>query len=838
MADTDTFLKSSFGWLELKNYSADPTDVETTRNGLCFVSGVLKQYTSSAWSNVGSGSSAATWDEMYANDKSLTVSSTTLTFAGTYDADVITITGNADVDTGALLQFASTGDAKDIQGTGDTWNISKTGYFTGVRVFASGYVSTASAADLTLHTNSGTNSSKIVITDGVNGDITCTLNGTGAFKLAGTTEANNQLEVDTGDVAVADGSISITDDDNAASLTVTNTATFTQTTSGVVTIVADSATTGNIVDINGDAMTSGSVIHLDVTGATFTGEYIDCTDGGTSEFKVMRYGATTIRGQAAGTDALTISLGDLEITDSDANQISSVDGTSTLLTLDNEGGAIGSGAAVLSVDAGGVVNAAGYGIYAAFTGAAAAGATVVGILPDAGGVGLKILGGGVVTQRAVDIDADPTAHDVVYIHSDAVIASDCALINLNSAGDIASGGNIFRVDAADSEPASGAIYVEFDFAGITDTNENIGLLIDAGGKAVQALKIDADPTTGDVAHINCDSVIAADKGALQIVTTGDIAAGGTAMRFDVTGTPDADARVLEFDLAAVTDTAEPYAIFIDAGGKKVRALHIDADPVTNDVVYIHSDAIIAADKGMLRLDHATGVTADGAALLRITESAAGHTGSMALEIDAQNDSRAIYVDSDAATNHAVHIIGSGDIAADKALLCVESNATALVADSALVRIQDSGSAAGAGATVYGLIINMDGTNLEGLWVEKGTSTFAEAITVSAGGASITGTVGLDGAVTINDSSADVDFRVETDSSQYALEVNGGNNNVSINATGVSAHYDLALLGDGVLCIKEGATPTADTNYGKVYCKNDNKLYFQDGAGTEHEIAYA
>ena len=41
---------------------------------------------------------------------------------------------------------------------------------------------------------------------------------------------------------------------------------------------------------------------------------------------------------------------------------------------------------------------------------------------------------------------------------------------------------------------------------------------------------------------------------------------------------------------------------------------------------------------------------------------------------------------------------------------------------------------------------------------------------------------------------------------------------------------------GLLTIKETATPTADADYGKVYCKNDNKIYFQDGAGVEHEIA--
>lgn len=43
---------------------------------------------------------------------------------------------------------------------------------------------------------------------------------------------------------------------------------------------------------------------------------------------------------------------------------------------------------------------------------------------------------------------------------------------------------------------------------------------------------------------------------------------------------------------------------------------------------------------------------------------------------------------------------------------------------------------------------------------------------------------------------------------------------------------------GLVTIKETTTPTADANYGKIYTKSDNKLYFQDGDGTEHELAYA
>ncbi|MCK4328499.1 hypothetical protein KAX02_01525 [candidate division WOR-3 bacterium] len=38
-------------------------------------------------------------------------------------------------------------------------------------------------------------------------------------------------------------------------------------------------------------------------------------------------------------------------------------------------------------------------------------------------------------------------------------------------------------------------------------------------------------------------------------------------------------------------------------------------------------------------------------------------------------------------------------------------------------------------------------------------------------------------------------------------------------------------------MKETTTPAAIANYGAIYCKADNKLYFQDGAGAEHEIAF-
>ena len=51
----------------------------------------------------------------------------------------------------------------------------------------------------------------------------------------------------------------------------------------------------------------------------------------------------------------------------------------------------------------------------------------------------------------------------------------------------------------------------------------------------------------------------------------------------------------------------------------------------------------------------------------------------------------------------------------------------------------------------------------------------------------------------------------------------------------SNNADLTLEG-GAIALKETVTPSADTDYGKIYTKNDNKLYFQDGAGSEHEVS--
>ena len=77
--------------------------------------------------------------------------------------------------------------------------------------------------------------------------------------------------------------------------------------------------------------------------------------------------------------------------------------------------------------------------------------------------------------------------------------------------------------------------------------------------------------------------------------------------------------------------------------------------------------------------------------------------------------------------------------------------------------------------------------------------------------------------------------IENGASANSLHIKSGGN-VGIGLTPTANMAGLSIEA-GVLTLKETTTPTADTNYGKIYTKTDNALYFQDGAGTEHEVEF-
>jgi len=77
--------------------------------------------------------------------------------------------------------------------------------------------------------------------------------------------------------------------------------------------------------------------------------------------------------------------------------------------------------------------------------------------------------------------------------------------------------------------------------------------------------------------------------------------------------------------------------------------------------------------------------------------------------------------------------------------------------------------------------------------------------------------------------------IQADSSGYTIFTStGGNWGFGLTPTANMAGISVEA---GLLTLKETTTPTADADYGKLYTKTDNLAYFQDGAGTEHTIAF-
>jgi len=67
--------------------------------------------------------------------------------------------------------------------------------------------------------------------------------------------------------------------------------------------------------------------------------------------------------------------------------------------------------------------------------------------------------------------------------------------------------------------------------------------------------------------------------------------------------------------------------------------------------------------------------------------------------------------------------------------------------------------------------------------------------------------------------------------------NNGSDDFSFYGFGGQLFNEDEVITDSQFFVLEGATPTARTDYGAIYTKSDNKLYFQDGDGTEHEVAF-
>ena len=119
-------------------------------------------------------------------------------------------------------------------------------------------------------------------------------------------------------------------------------------------------------------------------------------------------------------------------------------------------------------------------------------------------------------------------------------------------------------------------------------------------------------------------------------------------------------------------------------------------------------------------------------------------------------------------------------------------------------------------------------------VEDGEGT-ASVLQISSSAVKVGGTVDLDGAVTINESSADVDFRVESNDNTHMLFVDAGNNRVGIGTDSPSLQF-VVNAADGksdnaYVAYIGNQEATDDRSYGLQIVAgstvNDAPLFIQD-----------
>ena len=383
--------------------------------------------------------------------------------------------------------------------------------------------------------------------------------------------------------------------DTATGMSVTMASVTTGAATGIHVVMAEATTTAKGIAVTMDKVTTGDMLYLDAGGSTLTagsGFYINCVDDNVSDFTVSNYGATTITGQAAGTAALTLSLGDLVITDTDTTTITSVNGVGNTVEIIS-GGAVGADKGTLVIDQAGTLNATGALLRLEADGVTATNSPYA-MQVNAAGVDVGFC----------KVDSDGATDSVMHIHGGGAIADNQALLELTIDGVPANAGsNMLRVDGSGGTNTAKPVLVEiFDDSVAT------------------CLSLSSAPTANDVALFTGTGAITNGYAVLHVTSSGALATGGNTLKVSTTGTPASGAIYAEYDFTGITDTNENIGFKIDAGGKKVIGLHVDADPIANSAVYLTSGAALAADKATLEVVSVPTTNNGDSAVIRVEQT--------------------------------------------------------------------------------------------------------------------------------------------------------------------------------------------------------------------------
>lgn len=630
------------------------------------------------------GGSAPSWDAIYAGDQLLAVSGTTLTFDGTHASNnVITLTDSA-AGSGHLLQITNTGTGKDVNGTSGLWSFSKAG--AGVAL---------------------------------------------SMALAGTSGANS-FTMTTGDILMSDGSITVIDADDAASLSVTNntaataslivfagSGTFTgSTTTSFMTITPSGMTTGTALYMPVAALTTGRGMHI-VANAVTSGIVFNVTSSATAITGAGRLFLSTHSG-ATGTSAI---LNEFISAANDETVILQVTASAALATgtafaISASSMTTGNGITLANLDA----LTTGLGAQIA---SAATAITGNGRMLFVNHTGATSSTGTLVEFKTAATDA-VNATTLLKLSSAASIVG----INLSIVGTtgMTTGSLIRATSSTAGAVATNGIYSFLLTGAFTSGASTLGAFHVAGASTVTgtimsilggaqttgiALNI-TDPSTGMTSG-SLLRVISATAGAVatngivslqssgvftsttigfvNVIVSGAVA--GTGMAIQMSATSQTTGIGLRVDQ---TNTTTGYSGALvqftgshTTGGTTLSV--VDVTTTTGDGVLISSNALVAGTSTAMRIAHTTSVLGAGNSLLRLSSTSVdtGTTTGTLLDLasTATTGTVALVTASALTSGIALSIVSSGASQTTATALSITQTTTATGFTGSLVSILGS-----------------------------------------------------------------------------------------------------------------------------------------------------
>ena len=478
----------------------------------------------------------------------------------------------------------------------------------------------------------------------------------------------------TGDLTITDGKLIWSD----AVDEVAGTFTFANVANDGIDIVANSATTSNIVHISSTSLTGGTGVRVDTAEATLNnGYYFEGydTSGASTVWSVGENGATVIGGSAAGTDAITITAGDITLTN---GHIDSTDGdinmdegkleidTTTDETTYIKKNAAGT-AACLEVEN---TNVGSTGSAVLIDQNATGNAIALEITHDGDFAAIDIVASAARTGNVINIPmANQLAQTAIDITGAATGTNGEGIVHVDVTGVLA--GNAIRVDSTGNNAATGQLLYLSSAGDQAGATEGIcAYFEDTGAAAATSYAVSIASTSNEALHVDSGKSLFDEQVAITLVDN-------TGPALIVTN-PD------------ITGDTNAMSIVPSGAG---AGLSITPQEVNTQGLLVTT--VASSVISLIDIDGTTGAGWIGAANVGMFD-----------------------INSDGAL---------ADVAASMARLAYSGNAAGASQLGSCLRIEETGAASGTSYAMY-----ISSTNNEALRIEAGTVVVDETVKATAG----------------------------------------------------------------------------------------------------------